>query len=228
MKRSIFIVFLFVCLAAPTAEADMFGGDVAVLVQILANAFQQLEQLKSILDTGRDNVDLIRDINRGINDSLALAQTLGPNDGPGTYQDWRKVQDGLRALHEQYGDVVQSNDSSVQQDTDQSVAEAVALNNNIYEYSKRIDDVGELIKEQSHVVSPGGAAKLTAQSIGVLLTVQNEMLRTQATGLKLQAQALAIQNRKDKERTRQMVAGAESLDSALTNAQPDFKLPRFQ
>ena len=91
-----------------------------------------------------------------------------------------------------------------------------------------IDEVGELIKSQSHAVSPGGAVKLTAQSLGVMLNLQNEMLRTQATGLKIQAQTLALQNRKDKEQTRQMVAGADGINSALQSAQPQFKLPRFE
>jgi hypothetical protein len=115
----------------------------------------------------------------------------------------------------------------VQRDADQSIVEAVSLNNSIYQYSKVIDEIGEMIKSQSHAVSPGGAAKLTAQSLGVMLHLQNEMLRTQATGLKLQAQALALQNRKDKERTRQMVSGADDLNSAMANQKPKFALPRF-
>lgn len=210
------------------AHGDMFGGDVVVLGQILANAIQQLAQLRSLLQTGRDSVDLIRDINRGINDSLNLIRTISPNTDPGIYKDWDKVSDALNKLESVYGIVIDSHDSKVQQDTDQSVAEAVSLNNSIYKYTKTIDEIGEMIKSQSHSVSPGGAAKLTAQSLGVMLNLQNEMLRTQATGLKLQAQALALQNRKDKERTRQMVAGADNLNSALGDAKPEFKLPRFE
>lgn len=213
---------------APVARADMFGGDIVVLGQILANALQQLAQLRSILQNGRDSIDLIRDINRGINDSLNLIRTISPNTDPGIYRDWEKVQDALGKLESVYGIVIESRDSKVQRDTDQSVAEAVSLNNSIYKYTKAIDDIGEMIKSQSHSVSPGGAAKLTAQSLGVMLNLQNEMLRTQATGLKLQAQALALQNRKDKERTRQMVAGADNLNSALDGARPEFKLPRFE
>ena len=35
-------------------RADIFGGDVVVLTQILANAIQQLIQLRQILSTGSD------------------------------------------------------------------------------------------------------------------------------------------------------------------------------
>lgn len=210
------------------ARADMFGGDVAVLMQILANALQQLAQLRSILQNGQDSLNLIRDINRGINDSLSLIRTISPNTDPGLYRDWQKVTDALAQIESVYGIVIESQDSKAQRDTDQTAAEAIALNNSIYKYTKTIDEIGEMIKDESHRVSPGGASKLTAQSLGVMLNLQNEMLRTQATGLKLQAQSMMIQNRKDKERTRQMVDSADKLNAALASQSPKFELPRFE
>jgi hypothetical protein len=228
MKKITAVLMATLIFITPSAHADLFGGDVAVLTQILANAIQQLAQLKNLLDTGRDNLDLIRDINRGINDSLGLIRTISPNSDPGLYKDWDKVSDALTKLETIYGIAIESKDVKVQQDTDQAVAEAVSLNNTLYKYTKQIDEIGELIKAQSHAVSPGGASKLTAQSLGVMLNLQNEMLRTQATGLKLQAQALALQNRKDKDRTRQMVNVADGLNAALAGENPKFELPRFE
>lgn len=229
MKKVIMLVLTLQLTFAPVARADMWGGDLIYLAQILANAVQQLAQLRQILSNGKDNLDLIRDINRGINDSLNLIRTISPNTDPGLYKDWEKVSDALTKIENIYGIVIDvSRDAKVQKDTDQSIAEAIALNNSIYKYTKMIDEVGELIKSQSHAVSPGGAAKLTAQSLGVMLNLQNEMLRTQATGLKLQAQAMALQNRKDKDQTRQMTNSADNLNTALAGAEPQFKLPRFE
>lgn len=228
MKKLIQLILSASLFLSSPAKADLFGGDVVVLMQILTNAIQQLAQLKSLLDTGRDNLDLLKDINRGINDSLNLIRTISPNSDPGLYKDWEKVSDALTKLETIYGIAVDSRDMKVQRDTDQSVAEAVSLNNSIYKYTKQIDEIGELIKSQSHAVSPGGAAKLTAQSLGVMLNLQNEMLRTQGSGLKLQAQALAVQNRKDKEQTRQMLSVSDSLNNALSTNSPKFQLPRFE
>ena len=228
MKRIFKVVLIAAIMTGSPARADMFGGDLALLAQILSNALQQLAQLRSILQNGQDSLNLIRDINQGINDSLNLARTISPNADPGLYKDWEKVSDALRKVEAIYGIAVDSPRYQAQKDADQSIAEAVSLNNSIYKYSKQIDEVGELIKQQSHSVSPGGAAKLTAQSLGVLLNVQNEILRTQATGLKLQAQSMAIQNRRDKEQTRQMVSGTDNLMSAMINQKPSFKLPRFE
>jgi len=228
MKKFISVLLVIQIGFLPVAKADLFGGDIAVLVQILANALQQLAQLRNILQNGQDSVNLVRDINRGINDSLNLMRTISPNTNPGLYKDWEKVSDALNKLETIYGISIESRDLQVQKDTDQNIAEAISLNNSIYKYTKVIDDIGEMIKAQSHSVSPGGAAKLTAQSLGVMLNLQNEMLRTQATGLKLQAQSLAVQNRKDKEHTRQIVSSADNLNSALSNQKPSFKLPRFE
>lgn len=70
---------------SPKASADMFGGDVAVLLQIYANAIQQLLQLKEILSTGTDTLDLLRDINRGIRDGLAAIRMIYPKFDPGIF-----------------------------------------------------------------------------------------------------------------------------------------------
>jgi hypothetical protein len=228
MKKLIWTFIVVGFCFVPYANADMFGGDVLVLTQILTETVAELAQLKSLLGTGEDTLGLMQDINRGINDSLNLMRTISPNTSPGIYKDWDQVSGALAKLGGIYGTPIESHDSRVQQDTDESVAEAVTMNNTIYKYTQSIDEIGELIKNESHTVSPGGAAKLTAQSLGVMLNLQNEMLRTQATGLKLQAQALAIQNRKDKERTRQMVGSADDLNAALANQNPQFALPRFE
>lgn len=229
MKRKIAAIMLSIIFIIPRpSSADLFGGDVAMLAQILANAIQQLAQLRQVVQGGRDQLSLIRDINRGINDSLNLARTISPNLDPGLYKDWLKVSEALSKLEGIYGIVHPSLNYQVQKDTDQSVAEAISRNNNVFEYTKEIDRIGELIKSQSHNVSPGGAAKLTAQTLGVMLHVLNENLRSQAINTKLQAQSLAVQNRKDKQMTEYQIKNSKVLKSAMKSKSANFTVPRFQ
>jgi hypothetical protein len=209
------------------ARADFFGGDVVVLSQILVQTIQQLNQLRQIFQMGSDQLGLLRDINRGINDSLRLLRTINPNTDPGIFRDWTRASDGLRSIIDLYGSVVPSKNARVQTSTDQSVAEAVALNNSIYAYTRDIDSVGEEIKRYSHSVSPGGAQKLTAQSLGVMLHVMNTSLRAQATSLKLQAEVLALQNHKDKEASRETSEASLALKTAIQTQPPKFETPRF-
>ncbi len=209
------------------ARADLFGADVAVLTQILTQAIQQLYQLKQIFEQGKDSLELIREINRGINDSLNLVRTVYPDIDPGIYRDWDRIDRAIRGVQEVYGAVTPSPDAPIQRDTDQNIAEAIALNNSVYEYTREIDEIGEAIKRYSHDVSPGGAQKLTAQSLGVMLNVLNQTLRTQATGLKIQAQALAVQNHKEKESTRRTLEVADTLSQSMKAQDVSFQMPRF-
>ncbi len=227
MKKLISLVLTVSLTISQPAKADMFGGDLVFLAHILANAIKQYIELKNILENGRDQLDLIRQINQGVNDSLRLAQTINPNIDPGIYKDWQDASDGLAKLQSIYGIVTNSPDSKVYSDTDQNVAEAVAMNNDIYKYTKNIDELGEVIKDYSHEVSPGGAQKLTAQTLGVMLQVMNQSLRTQATGVKLQAQTMAVQNKKEKDSTKQYLETANTLRVAMKKDKIQFVAPRF-
>ena len=88
-----------------------------------------------------------------------------------------------------------------------------------------IDPEAERIKEYSKVVSPQGAEKLTAQSIGVLIHVLNQVLRTNAAMLKLQGEQLALQNKREKLGPEQFKFQYESLAKAFGSLKPKYKLP---
>lgn len=218
-----FILMFFGC----EARADFWGGDVVVLSQILVQAIQQLAQLRSIVANGQDSLGLIRDINRGINDSLSLFRTISPNTYPGIYSDWAKAQDALAKLQTIYGIAIPGKDAVFYNTTDQSAAESISRNNAIYDYTNQIDQIGESVKSASHAVSPGGAQKLTAQTLGVMLNVMSESLRAQATGIKLQAQSIAIENKKDKDMNRQMSSSVNDLKGAMKSQPANFAIPRF-
>lgn len=229
MRRGIFTVLFILGLAFPMkmARADIWGGDVVVLTQILANAVQQLIQLRQILSTGEDNLALLQDINRGLNDILGVANTVGQIREPGIYGDVSSVHDGQRMLKEIYGKIPDSSEAKVQDHSDQVVSEALTLNNSLYEYTKDIDAIGEEIKQASAVASPKGAQRLTVESLGIMLTVMNQSLRAQASGLKLQAQAMAAQNHKDKQFAEQVQNSSKNLRVAMHGTNPAFDIPRL-
>lgn len=230
MKKKIIAVLTAVGLSLPlsnTARADLFGADVAVLAQILQQTILQLAELKSILQSGKDTLGLLEDVNRGINDSLQLAETLGLRVDPGIYRDLRQVDQAVRAVETIYGRAVDSPAATVQRNTDQTVAEAISFNNELNEYAQRLDRIGEEIKSYSHAVSPGGAAKLTAQSLGVMIHVMNQQMRATGQGLKLQAQSMAIQNKKEKDQTEQYIREGNLLKDRMQNMNANFEVPRF-
>lgn len=230
MKNKFVAIFLALGLMLPyprVARADLWGGDVVVLTQILANALQQLAQLQQILKSGSDTLGLLQEINRGINDSLRMAETFGVRIDPGLYRDLGTVDFALKEVEVIFGRAPDSKLATVQRNTDQSVAEAISFNNELNDYTKRLDQIGEAIKNYSHSVSPGGAAKLTAQSMGVMIHVMNQQVRATGQGLKLQAQALAIENKKEKDRTEQYLKEGRRLKEKMQTLSANFETPRF-
>ncbi len=229
MKKTLATFLVVASLFCPlrSARADLFGGDVAVLTQILANAIQQLAQLRAILDNGEDSLNLLRDINRGINDSLMMAETFGIRVDPGIYRDLRQIDKTVLGIETIFGKTVDSPLAPVQRNTDQTVAEAISFNNELNDYTLQLDRIGEQIKTYSHAVSPGGAQKLTAQSLGVLIHVMNQQIRATGQGLKLQAQALALQNKQEKDRSAQYLKEGQRLKQNMTSLQANFEAPRF-
>ena len=120
-----------------------------------------------------------------------------------------------------------SPDQGAQETIDKSVTEAIAMDNAIFAYSREIDRIGEEIKSYSHDASPGGAAKLTAQSLGVMIHVLSQSLRAQGEIMKLQAQGLAAANKREKDYSANFVKTSSTLTSALKASAPAFSVPRL-
>ncbi len=215
-----------VCFISP-GRCDFWGGDLVYLAQILANNIKQLYELQQMLKNGQDTLGLLRDINRGVNDSLALVDSLGPYMDPGLYKDLHNVTEVIGHLRQIYGIAANSPGQKVQSDTDQVVAESLSLNNDLFSYAKELDQIGERIKSYSHDVSPGGAQKLTVQTLGVMVHVMNQQMRAQGQALKIQAQGLANVNKKEKDETRGYLEQAATLRQAMNQQDPKFEFPRF-
>lgn len=213
-------------LVASSAKADVFGGDDLILGEILTNAAQQLVQLEQLVSAGQDSLGLMQQVNQGLSEVLSVAGTLGATD-PGLFREIQSIQAAQSMMNQVYGTAVASRDQTLQGHADQAAAEAIVMGNGLYQYAGSIDKVGESVKTQSQGASPKGAERLTAQSMGVMIEVMNQSLRTQATGLKLQAEQVALQNHKDKDYTAQVQTATSALDTAMSTTQPAFALPRF-
>jgi hypothetical protein len=137
------------------------------------------------------------------------------------------VDAAVGAIETIYGRAPDSPIATVQRNTDQTVAEAISFNNEINEYAVKLDRIGEEIKSYSHSASPGGAAKLTAQALGVMIHVLNQQMRATGQGLKLQAQALEIENKREKDHTAQYLKEGQVLREKMVSVNPTFNVPRF-
>ncbi len=228
MKRlmAISLICFAVCLPQST-HADMFGGDVLILTQILAQAVQTVIQLKSILETGTDTLDLLRDVNSGVKSGLSLIHILNPHFNPGVYGNLNDAASVLRAVEDVYGKTPEGADQDLMRSQDQSVAETISMNRNVYDFADQIDHERDRILFHAEQVSPQGAGKLQNQALAVLIGVSTQILRTQSQMLKLMAENMAMTNRKEKLQSQQMRENYEGLSNGFKNLPTGSTLPKL-
>lgn len=229
MKKKIlaFIMAGSLLVTPMKAKADLWGGDVVVLVQILAQSIQTVIQLKSLLENGQDTLNLLRDINQGVRSGLDAIRIINPKFDPGVYGKLNSVDSVLNAIQNVYGQVPEGMDVDLMKSQDQSVAEVISMNRNLYEYADQVDKERDRILVHSQVVSPQGAAKLQNQALGVLIGVNTQLLRTQSQMLKLMAQNMAYDNRKEKIITKNFQENYKSVSDNIRSLPKEVSLPRL-
>jgi hypothetical protein len=222
------IVIVFSLVIPQNARADFWGGDVIVLTQILAQAIETVIQLKGLLENGEDTLNLLRDVNSGVRSGLDVIRLINPRFAAGVYGDLRDPNSVLRALQAVYGPVPQGMDQDLMTAQDQSVAEVISMNRNLYDYADGVDREKDRILFHAQVVSPQGAAKLQNQALGVLIGVTTQLLRTQSQMLKIMAQNLAYDNRKEKLSTQNFQENYQGLSRGFQSLPNSANLPRLQ
>lgn len=218
LKRALMVVLLSSTLMVPhTAKADMFGGDVVVLTQILIQAIQQLYQLKMIFQNGADSLSLMREINRGLRTGLGIIQIINPKFNPGLYGGLDTAESVQRAIEELYGTIPQTSEYRLQEAQDRSASESIAMNGTLFQYADDVDLEARRIIAHAQDVNPQGAAKLTAESLAILIGVSTQVLRTNSMMLKMMGQNMAMSNRKEKLQAMQFKTQYQEVSSGLGN-----------
>lgn len=214
---------LFVGFPKP-AKADLFGGDVVVLTQILANAIQQLVQLREILSTGSDTLSLLQEVNRGLKNGLTVLQMINPRFNPGIYGSLETADQVLRIIDDLYGKVPVTAELRLQQAQDLSASESISMNGTLFQFADQADEESKRIFALSQDVNPQGAAKLTAQSLAVLIGVTTQVLRTNSMMLKSMGENMALQNRKEKLQSSQFRTQYDGLSQGFGGLPKETKL----
>jgi len=187
-----------------------------------------IQEKGQLLNNGRDTLNLLHDINSGMRSGLDVIRIINPKFNPGVYGDLKDPSNVLRALRDLYGQTPKSPDSELIEAQDQSVAEVISMNRNLYDYADQVDQERERILVHSEVVSPQGAAKLQNQSLAVLIGVMTQLLRSQSQMLKIMAQNMALQNRKEKITSQQFLDKFQGVSEGLGSLPQDVTLPQIQ
>lgn len=200
-----------------TARADLFGGDVVVLTKILIQAIQQLHQLRMIFQNGKDTLSLMREINQGIRNGLEIIRILNPKFNPGIFGSLETAESVQRAIEDLYGTIPKTGEYRLQEAQDRAASESIAMNGTLFQYADDVDLEAKRIIAHAQDVNPQGAAKLTAESLAILIGVSTQVLRTNSMMLKMMGHNMALSNRKEKLQALQFQTQYQEVSSGLGN-----------
>lgn len=99
-------------ISAP-ARADLFGGDVAVLMQILQENIRHYYQLQEMIKQGQNADSYLRWINKGLDNSIGLLQSLPIKDEK-VLSELKEFRQAMGKVSTLYGQVPRSPEEALQ------------------------------------------------------------------------------------------------------------------
>ena len=205
-------------MGGPYARADLFGADVGVLTQILAENIQQLIQLEQMVEQGTDQIDFLRELNSGIENSMGLLRSLPVKDD-NVLANLRQFEGALSSLNNVYGSVPRSEITPMQTLHDQTVAESLRMVNSFKDFSDQQEQNSLVMEAQSREASPKGAARMQAETSAEILRSLSQLIRLNSQMLKMQSEQLAMSNKSNKD----SVKNFQRLNTDFGNSFQGFK-----
>lgn len=208
------------------ARADLFGGDVAVLMQILAESIKQYYQMKEIIGQGRDQAEFLRNLNAGIENSIDLLQALPVKDEK-ILADLREFQGAVQTVTDVYGRIPKSKEAAMQALHDQTIAESLRMITSFKEYSEKQEENSILIAAQSRDASPKGAARMQAETSAQILRSLSQLIRVNTQMLKMQSEQFAMHNKSGKDSVGNFQRVNQDLGRSFQGFKSEMGLVKF-
>lgn len=208
------------------AYADLFGGDVAVLMQILSENIKHYYQLQEMIKNGNDQMNFLKVLNQGIDNSIGLLESLPIKDEK-VLADLKEFKNAMQKVEGLYGAIPKSPEEALHILHDQTVAESLKMANSFKEYSEVQEKNSQVIATQARIASPKGAARMQAETSAEILRSLSQLIRLNTQLLKLQSEQLAMSNKSSKEGVANFQRINQDLGRGFSGFKPDMKLVTF-
>jgi len=226
-KKLIGRLFLFLMLfQSQPVKADFWGGDIPLLLQILAENIKHYHQLQQMIGQARSTEDYLRLVNAGIDNSMGLLNSLPVKD-ENILAEIRSFKQAIGAIENIYGNVPKSKEQVLQLLNDQTVAESIKMANSFKQYSEVQEENAARITVQSRYASPKGAARMQAETSAQILGSISQLIRLNTQMLKMQSEQFAMQNKSSKGEVANFMKVNEGLSNGFNNFKLDMSLGKF-
>ena len=208
MKR---YLFLFLLIASSPAKADLWGGDLPLLAQIVTNTLNTLYQLQQ-------QTRLMEDEMSGIKDKIYRIQTIAEVVQPSQWDQWRDPREALNRLRIIYHTLPKEYRSEKSDNIEEELARAMNMVSRVSTGANSSFHSGKELERRGADASPGVAQKLTASGVGSLVAMEAQSQVIQSHITSLLAQMLADANERE---NRAVISNGASFTGFSQNLGPD-------
>ena len=217
------IVFLILL----TGNAYAIGGvEIPYLIEILSENIKRYEQLKTVIEQGKDAEQLLRVLNEGIDNASGLLSSL-PIKDEGVLSQLGEFKQAMDKVREIYGAIPKGNESALFRLHDETVSEGFKMINESREYARAQEKNAKKVFIQAASASPRGAQRMTAQMSAQILHALNQLLRVNSQILKLQSERLAHETKGGKDSTRHFNRMNHDIEQTFEQYKVSNRFPRF-
>ena len=208
MKK--FILIAMLVFVPAISRADLWGGDLPLLAEIVFNTLHTMMELQQ-------QTSYMSDEMAGIKDRIDRVQTIANLVDPSSWDRWKDPNEALSRLRQIYQTMPAVYRNEKYSEVDSELASAMTMTSQIHPQTESAFRSGKELERRGADASPGVAAKLTASGVGSLVAVQSQSLALQSHITKMLAQMMAEGNERE---TRSVVTRGGSFSAlpvCLTN-----------
>lgn len=219
------LLFLIVSTNRP-ARADFWGGDIPILLEILAQNVKHYYQFQQMIGQAKSTEDYLRLVNAGLDNSMGLLRSLPVRD-EGIMANLESFKQALASVENLYGGIPRSKEQVLHLLNDQTVAESIRMANSFKKYSQEQEENSVRIAIQSRQASPKGAVRMQAETSAQILGSLSQLIRLNTQMLKLQSEQFAMQNKTGKTDVANFMRINDGLSNGFKNFKLDMSLGQF-
>lgn len=172
------------------AKADLWGGDLPLLAQIVTNTLNTIMELQK-------QRKLMEDEMAGINDRIIRIKTISDIVQPSEWDKWKDPKEAVIRLDKIYKTLPKEYKSEKSNLIESEISKAMNLVANVSTDSKSTFQSGKELEGRALNSSPGVSAKLTASGVGTLISQQAQSQVLQSHVVSLLTQILAEGHEKE-------------------------------
>lgn len=181
-------LILCLALALPLkAKADLWGGDLPLLAEIVLNTMNTLIELQKQTNYWDEEME-------GIDDRIDRIRTIQEMVEPSNWEKWKDPKEATHRLQRIYAVMPKEYRSEKYDAINDELTKAMNLVAKLQPEAKESFRSGKELESKALASSPGVAQKLQASGTGSLLTVQSQSLAIQSHITSLLATMIAEGN----------------------------------